>query len=338
MKPSLGHLALSLTAVALLHTAGLQAQDAPPASEEPKASAQDKAKINAAFAKYWKPIGGKIAMFENKFFVAVKFDAKYPNSNHVLSPQWLKENFNKEDPMMDPPRDEGEAKAEYLPKIAPGEYGRVESFKLEKNLGSSEYIVSTIWIIDTEKFKAQLDKSNIVRSNNLGGISNKSGLYLTMNPEDARAYNDRVNKSQRSIRDELVKEQAGKPGVQLRLMGFPLEKPTPGERASASPGKQPLVVVIVTEDKEPVEGIPSATRYVALPASRFKNGINEGQFKSFLTAAGVSQEEFIKLAEEKATADPKEWPETVAAQLWAQYLDKNPLDAKPGKPPKPAAK
>jgi hypothetical protein len=352
MKPFLPRTALSLAAITLVLASGyvpLHAQDTPPApapapaaepappapaaTDEPaKATPAEKAKATAAFNKYWKPIAGKIAMFEGKYFVAPKYDSKYLNSNHLVAAQWLKENVNKEDPMMDPPRDEGDAKAEYLPKIAPGEYGRVESFKIEKNLGGSEFIVSTIWIIDPEKFKAQLDKSNIVRSNNLGGLTNKSGYVLGMDKDSAAAYNDRVNRTQRAIRDELVKEQSGKPGVQLRLMGFPLEKPTPGERVSSAPTKQPLHVVIITEDKEPAEGITTATRYVALAASRFKTGINEGQFKSFLSAAGVSQEDFIKLAEEKASADPKEWAAAAAAELWAHYLDKNPLEGKPKAP------
>ncbi len=342
MKPFLPRLFLSLIASGFICSLAL-AQDAPatppaPAADDAKVSPQDRAKIAAGLNKYWKPVASKIAFFDGKYFVATKFDAKYANSNQVVAAQWVKDNDDKQDPMMSPPREEGEAKAEYLPKIAPGEYGRVESFKVEKILGGNEFIVSTIWIVDTDKFKEQLDKANIRRSNNLGGIANKSGLYLTMSPEDARAYNDRLNKSQRSVRDELVKHQNAMPGVQLRLIGFPLEKPTPNERVSSSPGKLPLVVVIVAEDKEPVEGIPSATRFVALPASRFKTGINDAQFKSFLTAAGITQEDFIKIAEEKATADPKDWAQQVADQLWSQYLDKNPLEAKHGKPAKPAAK
>jgi hypothetical protein len=325
--------------------ARLFAQDAPPAapapagaSEDLKATAQEKAKISAAFNKYWKLVANKVTTFDNKYFVAPKYDAKHANSNHVIAAQWIKENDSKDDPMLTPPREEGEAKAEYLPQIAPGEYGRVESFKVEKILPGNEFIVSNIWIIDPEKYKEQLDKANIRRNNNLGGIANKSGLYLTMSKEDAAAYNERVNKSQRSVRDALTKHQNASPGVQLRLIGFPLEKPAPNERVTNAPGKLPLVVVIIAEDKEPVEGISSATRYIALPAMRFKTGLNDAQFKAFLKDAGTSPEEFSKLAEEKAAGDPKDWAEQVAGQLWSQYLERNPLDAKPAKPGKPTAK
>lgn len=305
-------------------------------ADSAKASAADKAKVNQAYNKYWRAVASRVCNFEGRYYALPKYDAKFNSSSGINAQQWMKDNEDRADPMMSPPREESEAAADYLPKIAPGEYGRVESFKVEKNLGGGQFVVSEVWIIDEDKFKEQLDKANIRRSHALGGITNSQGLSLSMSPEDAKAYHEKLRKAQRSIRDSLVSHQKANPGVQLRLIGFPLDRPVLNERVSNQPGKQPLVVAIIGPDTEPVEGINTATRYLALPVSRFKTGVNDAQFKAFLTAAGMSVDDFVKAAESASSSDEKGWAAAVTETIYKAYVEKNPVEPKGSR--KPAAR
>lgn len=251
-----------------------------PMTPGPAASGAALTGANLAFWNtHWKRVAMLYAVLDGHYFVAPRFDLRYPSSNHVQVDQYLAQHTTQQQVVSAgmvrhessaPPRAEGIAAANCLPDFTAGAYGHVFCAKVVKILGPEEMIVSDVQvldpkIIDDAKTKlarakalaqAQEQQQRIAQQRRIqeqGYAGGYTGNYSSSLSSGSLSRDfDKQFKNDFALRQKLYDLQNRAKGTQLHVVGFSTATLAPGSIWKSPDPLGPQLVLL----PDPVPGQP----------------------------------------------------------------------------------
>jgi len=218
-----------------------------------------------------------------------------------------------------------------LPQVAAGEYGYIHSAKIVSKQGPFAMTISDIWVVDEKEITKDIkEKTEYIESRRQAvqrEYDRQRRIYDQQRAQQQRSQSSRTGTSSRSTtnynrlqqpnfsqfdqalkdlerrykhRTELIEQQNSNAYQSpILVIGHPTAGLRPGTRWRHPKSKDGLQLAIVGKLVSPSESKTSTLRgrsntmLVAVPASKFRNGLTEEEFLALVTEAGVTKKAFV---------------------------------------------
>jgi len=295
------------------------------------------------WAMHWAKVATMFAKVGEEFYALPGYNRRYPSSAGRTVEQWTREHTDSRQVRIGgnlvktvtdrPPREEAEAAVAALPDLKVGQYGYLESVKVESLLGPRTMLVSEVWYVDEAEIGREIrqaeergeqlireDQARVRRererereydrrTRDYDNRNNRGTRYRDNNRErfdtEPRIDRDDVDKAieQRyKHRQALIDRQKKEGRVKLRLEGWLTAGAAPGTRWKGPDGRG-LKVAIVGEAE--VEG-GTRSRYGsrdaalrAVDAESFETMLSEAEFVELLKGCDMTPAQFVELAKQR---------------------------------------
>lgn len=260
-----------------------------PSASSPKEEAPETQSASPAFQRKWTNFSRLIAkrfIRHEDSFIVIDYDPLFDNTSREL-PTEVASRLSRVvtersgnmsvDRRITPPNSEIEAVTSSLREMCPGEYGMVHSWKIEQILGPEEMIVSSIWLIDADALK---DEMQAVRRQ-------------SQSRDDTSWFYEQ--------RQQLASRQRGQ-GFKgyVKVLGIPTETARVGQRwLGVKPNGQIPIAVIAESQWEQREKNKNRRQrgMLLMPAERFKKHLTETEFVELLSRHDITREQFVDKAD-----------------------------------------
>ncbi len=299
----------------------------------------------------WSRVAKQFAYVDGKYYPAFKFNPLYPSSAGITVKKYIDENSEtkyasiggnlKKKTTSKPPLEEAIAAVGSIRTFRVGEYGHINSARVDQVRGPYDMIVSNIWLVDTEKIQREIKSAKtkgqaMVRAENAriaaikrkneqmrrydrydrngsgsrGSVrrSSSSRQRLSEKPRITAADVEKAIQTRYKARQEAIKLQTKFEGVRLRLIGFATSTAAPGLRWSepglSKTGAQ-IVIVQQVQSKSSKSRRSTSKDFIAVNAKYFKATMKEEHFVGLIKEADMTPAEFVVVARELMRSNTK---------------------------------
>lgn len=207
--------------------------------------------------------------------------------------------------LLKPEREDIEPFVNALPKVEIGEWGYIHSGNVVQVIDDDEMMIDSVWLLDDDELRdLKRDRLKELREEAEDRAEAEQRQTKRRVRVDYRAINDKVDFEfkYREALSQLQRDHSFR--SQIRLVGFKTAGLVDRMRWGGGAGVDGIQIAIVMQE---TYGNPSkpGTRYVAVPARLFRDGLTEEQFIDMLDKRGMSVTEFVEFMQNAKRDDPQ---------------------------------